>query len=191
VKRRASLASALLVAASATLALYACVTGQAAAPTGGGTTEGGLVESTGAMDAGAPTDAGADSAPIVCMGDSGPDNDGAVGLNMCPLVVDGGVAAFVDRTCTTASTLQWSLNVTPFDPNRCMKVKAGSTVTWVANPSFNTHPLEPLGGDTPTPFSNLDLSGKSVTVTFPQAGTFGYHCHNHPSAMQGVIEVVP
>jgi plastocyanin len=176
--------------------LIACATGSTASPTSGAAGEGGILETDaggGTTDAtSSPTDAGADSAPIVCSGDSGPDLDGATGLNDCPLVVDGGPAIWYDRTCATETTLQWNLTVTPYDTNRCMKIKAGSSVTWVANPSFNTHPIEPLGGDEPSPFDALDAGGsKSLRVTFPEAGVFGYHCHNHPTAMEGVIQVLP
>jgi hypothetical protein len=180
------------IASIASALLWACATGSTASPPSGASGEGGLLESDGAGGGtdSAPADAGADSAPIVCSGDSGPDLDGSA-INGCPQSVDGGPAVWVDRTCATEWTFNWNLGTTPTDPNRCMKLKAGSSVTWIANPSFNTHPLEPDGGDTPSPFDALDAGGsKTLRITFPEAGVYGFQCHNH-SGMTGAVQVLP
>jgi plastocyanin len=75
--------------------------------------------------------------------------------------------------------------------NRCPKVKAGTVVTWKG--SFVDHPLEPNGGDTPTPIvlQNSDPDGGSLAVTMTAKGTYGYECAFHPALMFGAIQVVP
>ena len=75
--------------------------------------------------------------------------------------------------------------------NRCAKVKVGSTVTFKG--SFSNHPLQPTGGDVPTPIllTSTDADGGSVVVTMPVKGTYGYECMFHPSIMLGAIQVVP
>jgi plastocyanin len=75
--------------------------------------------------------------------------------------------------------------------NRCPRVKAGTVVTFKG--SFFNHPLQPNGGDTPTPIvlQNSDPDGGSLAVTMPAKGTYGYECMFHPSLMFGAIQVVP
>ena len=76
--------------------------------------------------------------------------------------------------------------------NNCVKVKVGTVVTFTG--SFTFHPLQPNGGDTPTPIPALtaiDLDGGALGITMSNAGTFGYQCQVHPGIMYGAIQVVP
>ena len=75
--------------------------------------------------------------------------------------------------------------------NRCAKVKVGTTVTFSG--SFSNHPLEPNGGDTPTPIpaDTMDVDGGGLAVTMTTEGTYGFECAFHPTIMFGAIQVVP
>jgi plastocyanin len=85
----------------------------------------------------------------------------------------------------------------PYDPNpmqytpRCMKIQAGQTVTWRG--AFQYHPLEPAGGDVPSPITIDPMpSGTERAIVFPNAGFFGFECMTHEApAMYGAIFVVP
>ena len=59
-------------------------------------------------------------------------------------------------------------------------------VTW--NVDFTDHPLGASGGDTPNPITTT-ASGTTVSFTFPNAGTFGFHCLAHPTIMFGAVQV--
>lgn len=92
-----------------------------------------------------------------------------------------------------------ALTVTfPTDPapaqykRRCAKVKAGASVTFTG--AFSNHPLEPNGGTMPTPIpqlTSMDPDGGSISITFPNKGTYGYECQFHPQQMYGAVLVVP
>jgi plastocyanin len=74
---------------------------------------------------------------------------------------------------TTAAPAQYSPN--------CVKIKAGSKVTW--NGDFSMHPLT---GSAPI----MDtMTGMSASFTFPTAGTFAFNCQFHPSIMLGAVIV--
>jgi len=85
--------------------------------------------------------------------------------------------------------------------NHCVKVKAGAVIVFAG--SFFQHPLEPAGGDTPTPIPTVmpkkaadepargDAGLPEVRVTMATAGTFGFQCVYHPVQMYGAIRVVP
>jgi plastocyanin len=93
-------------------------------------------------------------------------------------------ADYVDQTATAAVT------VTPWDTTlgkKCIKVKAGSTVTWAASA---THPLVATGGTTPSPIPTTAATAPQ-TLTFPNAGVYGFQCAVHLSLMHGAIWVVP
>lgn len=132
----------------------------------------GSTSSSSGSSSGAPADAGADT------GGS---------LNGC--------AAFVDRTADDAQrNLKWDLGV-PQVPERCMKIKVGQSVKLSADGSFTpadlgTHPPEALGGDAPSPFTDpgVDAAGN---ILFDKAGTYGFGCGVHGTAMTGAILVVP
>jgi plastocyanin len=125
--------------------------------------------SDGGVDAGGGQDSGG--------GDGGGDSGAAEAVNGC--------TTFEDRTAEGANrTLTWDFSITT-SPDRCIRVKAGQTVTWEG--SLEAHPLLPSGGDSPSPVSGVDTT--TGEVTFPSAGTFGYVCDVHP-AMLGAVEVV-
>ena len=72
----------------------------------------------------------------------------------------------------------------------CMKIKVGQSVTWTGG-DFSVHPLEPAGGDSPTPIDTVTSGTADHTIAFPNAGTFGFECAQHPSIMHGAIFVTP
>ena len=94
---------------------------------------------------------------------------------------DGGVVELVFNT--GANPIQYT--------NHCTKLKVGSRVTFKG--SFLQHPLEPAGGDEPSPIPVVDKDqpSGSIVVELPKAGTFGFQCAFHPLAMFGAIQVVP
>jgi plastocyanin len=99
-----------------------------------------------------------------------------------------GCTTYVDHTTDKEVDLQWDFGIAQ-RADHCSKIKVGSVVKWTGD--FNTHPLDAFGGDTPNPIANAFAdAGASVLITFPTAGTFGYHCDVHAS-MLGAIEVVP
>lgn len=134
-----------------------------------------------------PVDGGSSSSGSSSGGaaDSGADTGGA--LNGC--------ATFVDRTAEDAArNLKWDLDVGQA-PERCMKIKVGQSLKLSQDGSFTpadlgTHPVEALGGDEPSPFTDpgVDAAGN---VVFEKAGTYGFGCGVHGTAMTGVIVVVP
>lgn len=70
----------------------------------------------------------------------------------------------------------------------CVQVKVGQSVTWTGD--LSSHPLEASGGDSPNPIQTTK-TGTTISFTFSQAGTFGFHCQAHPATMQGAVEVTP
>jgi plastocyanin len=82
---------------------------------------------------------------------------------------------------------------------RCMRVKAGTIITWTGN--FAAHPLWPsaCAGDVENnPIHDVaDVAATSLDIAFPEPGTFPYYCPDHasdgrsPSGMCGVVYVVP
>jgi len=70
-------------------------------------------------------------------------------------------------------------------------VKAGTTVTWV-NEDSAPHKVasdpHPTHTDLPGLVSGVLSTGESYSFTFTKKGTFGYHCHIHPS-MKGTVVV--
>jgi plastocyanin len=100
-----------------------------------------------------------------------------------------GCTTYVDHTADKEVDLQWDFGIGQ-KPDHCSKIKAGSAVKWTG--IFASHPLDAHGGDTPNPIANAGANadgGASVTITFPTAGTFGYWCDVHMTAMQGAIIV--
>jgi plastocyanin len=116
---------------------------------------------------------------------------GPMGLNGCK--------AYTDHTAEANVNLTWGFNVAS-SPDRCMKIRASSSITWVGD--FTTHPLDAFGGDTPNPISSAQppvvadageggtTGGATITVTFPSPGYYGFHCQVH-STMSGTVYVVP
>ena len=77
-----------------------------------------------------------------------------------------------------------------FEPST-LTVKAGTTVTWT-NQDSTSHQVasnpHPAHTDLPGLDSGTLSQGQTYSFTFTTKGTFGYHCHLHPS-MQGTIVV--
>lgn len=157
----------LSVLASTTAALLACSSD---------TTTSTLDAGTPKPDSGGGTDSGGT--------DSGGGGDSATPLNGC--------TTYVDLTAAGAArTITWALPLS--DANKCMKVKTGQSVTWTG--SFTSHPLAPQGGTTPNPITSSgattnDAGQSTATITFANAGDYGYICSIHAS-MIGAIQVVP
>lgn len=172
----------LFVAASVVVvpaAVYACSSEIAPAitnPTGGDAAaiEGG--DKPGAVDSG-QVDTGLDTSGPRC---TQAELDQSVGPG-------GG-----DFTAMTSVEITFPTDGAPAQyTNRCAKVKVGTTVTFSG--SFSSHPLEPNGGDKPTPIPSdtMDVDGGGLDVTMTTAGTYGFECAFHPSIMFGAIQVVP
>jgi plastocyanin len=89
-------------------------------------------------------------------------------------------------------TIQFSLDPTTqqYAP-RCVKIRAGQTVTWTG--AFQYHPLSPAGGDVPSPITiDPQPGGSSRVITFPKAGLFGFECSIHEAPLEyGAIQVIP
>jgi plastocyanin len=166
-----SLLFTLFSVATVSCLAYGC----SSSSSGGGTTTGTDSGTVTGKDGGTGT--GTDS------GGGGSDDAGPAALNGC--------TSYADQTAGTEVDLTWGFTITT-DPNHCSKIKAGTKVKWTGD--FGTHPLGDFGGDTPNPIATTTVddagTSTSITVTFPNAGTFGYHCMVHAS-MMGAIEVVP
>ncbi len=151
--------------------------GEGAGPSGGG----GAGGSGGALVGGAGGSGGA-----LVGGAGGALVGGAGGAGGGPSLVNGcDVSIAEDFTSMSAVNLPWD-----FPHQRCVRVTAGTTVTWAGDFSF--HPLE--GGVSPTPDAGSPIttaspSGMSTTVTFTNAGDFPYFCGVHTGSMRGVIYV--
>lgn len=129
---------------------------------------------TASGDTGTPTDTGAADAPMEAAAFSV--------VNECEQ------ADYVDATMDEALR-----KLDPWDASagkKCFKIKTTQSFTWKPTGGFSIHPLEPEGGDTPTPIT-LVSSGTTKTIAFPNSGVFGYRCANHPSLMFGAIWVTP
>ena len=74
-----------------------------------------------------------------------------------------------------------------FSP-QCMTIRAGQSVTWTG--AFESHPFAAFGGATASPIPSTS-TGTTLTVAFPNAGEYGFHCEFHPEAMAGAILVLP
>lgn len=163
----------------APLALYACAGDEPAAP-GPKPLFDAAGPETAIPETSTTTDSSTAEAGVVVGGCSQADFDAPAGAN-------GGDLAAQPTVEVTFPTGPAPAQYT----NRCAKVKAGSTITFKG--SFFNHPLQPNGGDMPTPIvlQNSDPDSGSITVTFPAMGTYGYECMFHPSLMFGAIQVVP
>ncbi len=132
---------------------------------------------------GSTQDGGSSSSSSGSSGDSGGTDSGGGTL---PAVVEScALADFEDDTAKAAVT------VAPWDTTlgkKCIKIKAGSTVSWA---STAIHPLvATAGGTTPSPIPATAASS-AQTITFAAAGVYGYQCAIHTSLMHGAIWVVP
>jgi plastocyanin len=82
---------------------------------------------------------------------------------------------------------EWSVAIEDFyfEPANAA-VNPGDTITWV-NEGNHPHTVTADDGQFHSEVLN---PGDSFSVTFPEAGTFGYHCEIHPS-MTGSVTVGP
>lgn len=127
-------------------------------------------------------------AVTACGGDEGGGAGGGGGGSGGdqPKLING-CTVYQDQTSDgSPRNLNWDLPLAS-SPARCMKIKAGQSVTWRG--LFSFHPLKAQGGDAGNPISNGG-SGDTHVVAFPATGTFGYVCTSHPS-MTGAIFVAP
>ncbi|MDD5111259.1 MAG: cupredoxin family copper-binding protein [Candidatus Altiarchaeota archaeon] len=76
-----------------------------------------------------------------------------------------------------------------FQPNE-IRIKTGTIVTWI-NEDSAPHKVasdpHPAHTDLPGLVSGNLAQGQSYSFTFSTPGTFGYHCHLHPSMTGRVI----
>lgn len=153
--------------------------GTGAGGTGGSTTASG---GTGGTGAGGTATTG---------GSGGTTTTTGTGGSTGSTVNDCDAATAEDHTADTDTTVQ-SMGLA-YSP-KCIKIKAGSTVTFVSE--FSSHPL--VGGefvnsmkmpDAMSPIQSTN-SGSMATFTFPNAGAFGYYCDFHVgSGMKGAVFV--
>lgn len=156
--------------------------GEGGAPgnTGGSNTPAGGSSSAGSDTGGDAGDGGAAGSESEPGGAAGRTSGGAGG-NGTDVPELNGCTMYQDGTEPSASrTVKWDASIA-FAPERCLKIRIHQEV--VFDGDFDAHPLEPLGGDMPSPFS-------SARWAFSRPGVFGYVCSIH-SEMTGAIWVVP
>jgi plastocyanin len=76
-----------------------------------------------------------------------------------------------------------------FDPPT-VTVKSGDTVTWInedSTPHIIASDPHPAHTDLPGLVSPELSQGQTYTFTYVKVGTWGYHCHVHPSMTGTVI----
>ena len=155
--------------------------GEAGSPgssTGGSGPQAGAPSSAGSGNGGEGGAGGSESEPGGAAGRA--VSGGAGGSGPEPPELNGCIE-YVDRTAPSAlRTVLWDASIA-FAAERCLKIRAHQDV--VFDGDFDAHPLEPLGGDMPSPFSGGHWS-------FSRPGVFGYICSIH-SEMTGAIWVVP
>lgn len=140
-----------------------------------GTAEGGA--------SGAAVNGGSGGVPDDVAGAAGQTAGGGAGTGGTePSPALNGCSVYVDRTDSESSrTIVWDAAVS-FRPEHCMKIAVGQQIVFEGD--FDEHPLEALGGDTPSPFSN------NGPLVFHRPGIYGYFCTVH-TEMLGAIWVVP
>lgn len=88
-----------------------------------------------------------------------------------------------DRTAPGASRTV-TFNSSGYTP-KCMRVTTTQDVTFSG--SFSLHPLQQTCG--PSDRNMGTTFGTTKTVRFPNFGTYGYRCANHPAFEQGAVRV--
>jgi plastocyanin len=101
-----------------------------------------------------------------------------------------------DMTAMSSAIITFANGNLTYAP-KCLKVKAGTPVTF--NGNFASHPL--IGGTvvgntatpaTSGPFVPVTNTGTTKTFTMSAVGTFPYYCQPHGTlGMNGVVYVVP
>jgi plastocyanin len=98
-----------------------------------------------------------------------------------PCTFPANCTTYDDRTASGASrTITFDSN--GYSP-KCMRVTTSQDVTFSG--SFFLHPLQQFCG--PRDVNMTATSGNSKTVRFPDFGTYGFRCKNHPVFEQGGI----
>src|SRR5271157_5440794 len=92
--------------------------------------------------------------------------------------------------CTNNQSATGTVTITIRDYHfkpRNVTISAGQSVQWLYSPDGNTeHTVTSNQGL----FGSNNLPpGQKFTYTFNQAGTYGYHCSNHPAVMKGIVVV--
>ena len=87
---------------------------------------------------------------------------------------------YVDETAPAALRRIRFTHGLGMEPERCMRVLVGQTVTFVGD--LSVHPLAAAEGDPDNPIAFHE----DRPVTFPRAGVFGFVCGSHPG-MRGAI----
>ena len=125
-------------------------------------------------------------------GDCDDDPPKRLRMRPSPTIVRPG--DFVDQTMTSELTIQFGGPLGNAYSPRCIKVLAGTTVTFVGN--FSPHPL--VGGavtdgvQMPDPSSPISFTsaGTSASFTLTAPGQYPYYCDNHTDlGMYGAILV--
>lgn len=121
--------------------------------------------------------------------DAGPE----AGADVATVVHGCTEARFVDRSDPSADRAvafggALGMNFSP----PCITIAAGQTVRFDGN--LASHPLTPgvvgVAGSGAGSAISLTTSGDTVSVTFPAAGSFPFHCGVHgPMGMVGVVRV--
>jgi len=150
-----------------------------------------------ALGLGVVTSCGGDDSNNVPAGAGGSTGTGSGGAGGGGAMLNGcDSATAVDKTASATTAVAFG-NSLVYDPP-CLRIKAGSSVTWSGD--FVQHPL--VGGTisgttkTPDPASPIKLTmgadAGSVTFSFPNAGDFPYYCTIHGTfGMKGAVFVVP
>ncbi len=104
-----------------------------------------------------------------------------------------GCTSYTDATADSASRTV-TFTYPSYSP-KCLMIAAGQSVTFSG--SFSSHPLTPgvapdsSGTASPNNPIPATSSGSSLTVSFPNPGTYPYYCALHFAAgMTGVIQVM-
>jgi plastocyanin len=88
-------------------------------------------------------------------------------------------------TCTPGNGTVCLVSSNAFDPSQ-VSIAAGSSITF-NNGSGTTHNVTFTTAGSPANVS--DFASGTRVVTFPNAGTFNYHCTIHGLSMSGVVVV--
>lgn len=121
--------------------------------------------------------------PTASSGGGGETTDSTPGAPV-PTLQPAGPAAAASCAQEAASgatiSMEGTHNLNPADET----IKAGESVTFTNNSKTNHH-IRFDGG----PDCGFTLIGKSVSVTFANAGSYSYVCTIHPTFMKGTITV--
>lgn len=89
----------------------------------------------------------------------------------------------------TSEATQITIKDFSFSPST-ITVKKGESITWTnkdSAPHTATSNPHPIHTDLPELSSGVLQKDGEYTFTFTKTGTFGYHCHIHPSMLGTII----